>query len=119
MKRKLYILMALLVGMLSFSACSDWFDVSPKTDLKAKDLFETENGFHNALAGIYISMTDEAVYGGDLSFGLIDQLAQLYDMVPNQSQPADIYVYDVDTKGYRTKERLAEMWKKSYNPPTI
>lgn len=115
MKKKRYISFVLMTSMFFLGACSDWFDVSPKTDLKAKDLFETQSGFENSLAGIYILMTQDAVYGGDLSFGLIEQLVQSYDMVPNQSQPSNIYTYDVNTNGYQTKRRLAETWKKGYN----
>ncbi len=103
----------LLVGM---SSCSDWFDVSAKTDVKAKELFETPEGFESALAGIYISMTDDDSYGHDLSFGLIDQLAQLYDRVPDGTTDREaIYQYEQESAGYATKSRLAAIWLKSYN----
>ncbi|WP_307984642.1 RagB/SusD family nutrient uptake outer membrane protein [uncultured Bacteroides sp.] len=116
MKKTLLYYMVCLVGAVSLFACSDWFDVNPKTDVKSDDLFDTEVGFQSALAGIYISMTDNQVYGGDLSFGLLDQLAQLYDMIPDQVQDkSTIYQYEVETVGYMTKSRLASAWKKGYN----
>lgn len=116
MKRRIYILIVCLVNTVFFSSCSDWFDVSPKTNVKAEELFETENGYLSALAGIYVSMTDAAAYGGNLSFGMMDQLAQSYDMVPTgASDRATIYTYDVGTDGYNTKARLAESWKQAYN----
>lgn len=68
---------------MTLCSCSDWFDVSPKTDVKAAELFESEDGFMEALAGIYVSMTDDAAYGDNLSFGMLDQMAQLYDMIPD------------------------------------
>ena len=55
MKNRLYIISTILAGALTFSSCTDWLDVSPKTNIPAEELFETENGYMSALAGIYIS----------------------------------------------------------------
>lgn len=41
------IFLTLAVAVAS-SACSDWFDVSPKTDIKTDDLFKDETGFQSA-----------------------------------------------------------------------
>ena len=90
------------------SGCSDWFDVSPKTDIKAEELFTTENGFRSALAGLYISMTDDDAYGDNLSFGMLDQMAQLYDMIPDGTTSRDaIYIYDVENKKWSKAGKLA------------
>ena len=59
MKKTIYILIAGLVGISSLASCDDWLDVSPNTDLPAKELFTTENGYKSALAGLYIVMTEE------------------------------------------------------------
>ena len=83
MKRKIYTLLLSIAGCLLTSSCSDWFDVSPSTDVPAEELFETESGFQSALAGIYIGMTNQKAYGDNLSFGMLDQMAQLYDMIPS------------------------------------
>ena len=117
MKRKLYMTVAAFVCAVSFSACSDWFDISPKTDVKAEELFETENGFLSSLAGIYVSMTESQVYGSNLTFGMLDQLAQLYDLIPmGANDKSAVYNYDQTTSGgYNTKGKLADTWLKSYN----
>ena len=52
MKKTKYIILASLVGMLSLASCSDWLDVTPNTDVPAKELFTTENGYESALAGL-------------------------------------------------------------------
>ena len=31
--------------LMMMSACSDWVDVSPNTDVKSEDLFTSESGF--------------------------------------------------------------------------
>lgn len=102
---------------MALCSCSDWFDVSPKTDVKAAELFETEDGFMEALAGIYVSLTDNAAYGDNLSFGMLDQMAQLYDMIPDgATDRSEIYDYSTTTSGgYNTKGNLADSWSKAYN----
>lgn len=51
---------------------SDWLDVRPKLKIESKDLFESESGFKEALAGVYSNMTSQQLYGRDLTFGIID-----------------------------------------------
>ena len=116
MKRKIYTLLLSIAGCLLTSSCSDWFDVSPSTDVRAEELFETESGFQSALAGIYIGMTDQKAYGDNLSFGMLDQMAQLYDMIPSgASERSAIYQYENETdQGYNTKARLADTWTQAY-----
>ena len=116
MKRKIYTLLLSIAGCLLTSSCSDWFDVSPSTDVPAEELFETESGFQSALAGIYIGMTDQKAYGDNLSFGMLDQMAQLYDMISSgASERSAIYQYENETdQGYNTKARLADTWTQAY-----
>lgn len=97
------------------SSCSDWFDINPNTDVTAEKLFSTEDGYYSALQGVYVSMTKSSSYGEDFTFGFIDQLTQIYDMVPNaSSNPNDIYTYSSDNS-YGSKGRIEELWKSSYN----
>ena len=70
---KLHIAVCAVAAAL-LSSCSDWFDISPKTDVKAEDLFETETGFQSALAGIYIGMTDQSAYGANFMVFLLHLL---------------------------------------------
>lgn len=113
MKKFLYI----LVTLFAFSACSEWLDVAPNTDLPAQELFTTENGFTSALAGIYITMTEEQTYGRNLTFGLMEQLVQMYDLLPDGTTNRNtIYIYDSETSGgYNTKGSLAAIWQEQYH----
>ena len=105
---------------LAFSlvtACSGWFDVSPKTDLKADEMFSSEAGFESSLTGIYLLMTNQGAYGGNMSFGMLDQLAQQYDYIPDGANDRTaIYNYATTTSdGFRTKQKIAQSWLKLYN----
>lgn len=56
MKKLIYLPVCL--GMLFFSAaCENWFDVSPKSDVKAENLFQQESGFRDVLTGVYSLMS--------------------------------------------------------------
>lgn len=105
-----------ILGTTILSSCSDWFDISPKTDVKAEELFETENGFQSALAGIYVSMTTTDSYGTNFTFGQLDKMVQYYDWMPdNESDPAVIFQYQTENSTYNSKSVLANMWAKAYN----
>ena len=46
--------------LMTMSACSDWVNVSPNTDVESEDLFTSESGFKSALIGIYgLTLTEE------------------------------------------------------------
>ena len=117
MKKIIYIYVVGLTSLFSLVSCSDWLDVAPNTDVPAKELFTTENGYKSVLAGLYIVMTEENTYGKNLSFGLTDQLVQLYDKIPDgASGRSDVYIYDRETSGsYNTKGALANIWLAQYN----
>ena len=117
MKKIIYISIVAIMGTLPFASCSDWLDVTPNTDVPAKELFTTENGFKSALAGLYISMTEEDTYGKNLSYGMVDQLAQMYDKLPDGTNDRNsIYIYEWETSGaYNTKGLLANTWRAQYN----
>ena len=113
MKKTIYILISIFV----LTACSDWLDVAPNTDVPAKELFTTENGFTSSLAGLYIVMTEENTYGKNLSFGIMEQLAQMYDKLPDgTSDRNSVYNYYQETSGaYNTKGLLANTWQAQYH----
>ena len=81
MKKQVYIVVCLLFPWLV--SCNDWLDVSPKSEIKADELFETEAGFKDALTGLYIGMTDQSVYGANLSWQEIEWMAGQYTETNN------------------------------------
>lgn len=96
--------------------CSKWIDVTPKEEVKSKDLFKTEDGFKSALTGIYGRMTADATYGHNLSFGFIESLVQRYDnyssnLIPSDEERAAIYDY----KNYSaSKNTIGTIWEEMY-----
>jgi hypothetical protein len=57
-------------------SCTDWLDVQPREQEEAEKLFETEDGFKEALAGCYTNLSQTSAYGKELTFGFVSVLGQ-------------------------------------------
>ena len=78
MNKKLLIGLFLLVGL--FSSCKKWLDLQPESDIAAPELFSTENGFMDAINGVYTKAAIADLYGKELTFGTTEALAQNYSV---------------------------------------
>lgn len=112
MKRLHYIFITVLV--VTLSACNDWLDVSPRTEIKSEDNFANEQGFKDALTGVYLTMTGESLYGKELTYGMVDVLAQYYTGITSTSHG---YYYDAqyDYEYSSVESRINAIWSNGYN----
>ena len=109
MNKLLYIAIAIL--FISLNACEDWLEVSPKSEIQADVLFETENGFKDAITGIYVAMTDPKSYGKNLTWHHIETLAQQYDVANGKYEELQKYNYqEAVANGV-----VGDIWLKQYN----
>ena len=53
-----------ILALICLTACDRWFDVNPQTEVKQKELFSTDQGFYNALMGVYLNLSDPELNGG-------------------------------------------------------
>ncbi len=113
MKKYYYITLSLLLIVPLFS-CEKWLDVSPKTEIKADDNFESEQGFKDALTGVYLLMTDESLYGRELTFGFTDVLAQYYTGI-YQTSHAYYYPAQYDYTDDSSVSIIDNIWGNMYN----
>lgn len=110
--RKLYYLAACLLALCT--SCSDWLDVKPKTNVEEEDLFKNEQGFKEALTGIYIKMSETQLYGRELTYGFLSQLAQNY--LSDGNELADYYEDTWYTyPSTRTETYINDFWTEGYN----
>ena len=111
MKNLHTIMAAGLTSLLAFTACSDWLDVNPKSQVKGDVLFENESGFRDALIGTYTLLGGTDLYGGNETMGLMDILAQSYSEVGTTLEEAPKYNYDNST----VETRINAIWSGNYN----
>lgn len=64
MRKIIYLFVYLELILLT--SCQDWFDVSPKSEVKAEDLFQKESGFRDVLTGVYALIAAPESYGRQL-----------------------------------------------------
>lgn len=99
------------VALLMLS-CNSWLDVDPEDRIMEDALFKDRAGFMTALNGVYTELNDPAVYGQNLSMGMVDVMAQYYNcMVENHTFLAYMdYAYGDVTY----KNRFNGIWSKLY-----
>ncbi|MEC3878236.1 RagB/SusD family nutrient uptake outer membrane protein [Parapedobacter sp. 10938] len=118
MKRKSTLYFSLLIFACCATSCEQWLDVKPSNQFDEGEQFETEQGYHDALIGIYQSMAVDSTYGADLGFKFIDVLAQLYQ---NKRFVSDYYGhtarYDYaagSDEQDNPKPAIADIWRFQY-----
>lgn len=60
----------------SLSSCNDWLDVKPETEKDEKEMFDSPNGFKNALTACYIKLNSTNLFGLRLTVTDIEYMAQ-------------------------------------------
>lgn len=102
----------LFASLFCLTSCEKWLDVSPKTEIKGDDNFSSEQGFKDALTGVYLKMTGTAVYGQELTYGMLDAMAQYYTGLAT----ANTYNYDMafDYKNANCEGRINSIWSNMY-----
>jgi len=110
MKNKILIVFTALV--LTLTSCEDWMDVKPKSEVDQIELFQSEEGYFDALNGVYLMLGDGNLYGDKLTISFLDVLAQNY-FIPAEHNYIDLVFHNYETEfGENT---IAGIWNKAYN----
>ena len=122
---KLTLFAATAVMMLFVSGCNKFLDVPPKDQVPQSTLFKDEQGFKDALIGVYLGMDKPkgaaffGLYTSNLSMGTLSTLAYNYDNATATSAGANgnyfnNVVYYVYLDGEVRKE-IDGIWAGMYN----
>lgn len=106
-------LFAASLACLSMTACNDWLDVSPKSQLEEEDLFGRESGFNDQLIGVYTKMCSNSMYGLQMSIGFAEVLSQNYDINSNSTEWRYVKDYDYTNKG--VEDIINNIWLNTYS----
>ncbi|MEI7423777.1 MAG: RagB/SusD family nutrient uptake outer membrane protein [Prolixibacteraceae bacterium] len=96
-----------------FTSCSKWLEIAPKSEIASNILFESEQGFKDALMGSYLLMTSQKTFGFESTVGFVDNLAQQY-YNSGSTHPyyyEMLYQYDVTS----VINRKDNIWSTNYN----
>jgi hypothetical protein len=109
--RKIILTITITISLLTVS-CKKIFEIEPKTVIKEEVTFKTDIGFYRALMGIYILATSDNVYGKNLSYGMIDVMANNYSTYPESTyNNFEKYNYSLIS----AENRINSVWATSYN----
>ncbi|OMP79372.1 RagB/SusD family nutrient uptake outer membrane protein [[Flexibacter] sp. ATCC 35208] len=108
------LLITTLILALTFTSCKKWLDIQPESEISDEVLYSTEEGFQEALIGVYTKCSQESLYGKELTVGTPEVLAQNYTLTDN-----DAYYY-LKTSNYIYTDadfisRKDNIWQGLYN----
>jgi hypothetical protein len=107
MKKYLFFILPLLV----LSSCKKFLDVQPESDVTKEELFSTEEGFKEALNGVYTKCASGDLYGGNLTFSNLDIMAQNYSFTDLNLQKIASFQY----KENILKDKNSTIWSAAYS----
>ncbi len=93
---------AIIAGLIVFTSCNKYLDVKPQSQIDETKLFSSDEGFREALNGVYTLCASTNLYGGNLTFGSfigtatsggLDVLAQNYQFSDPVSQRIEGFDY--------------------------
>lgn len=103
-----------IIACMSLTSCSKWLTIDPSDQVSEKDLYSDADGFYNQLNGIYKQMATSEMYGREMTWGLVDVLAQYYNTKYTSNygyKEAVNYNYGYD----RTKTMIEPIWSTGFN----
>ena len=113
MKIKDSIKIMLLSGLLLAGAtsCNNWLDVKMEDRIMENKLYSTNAGFLIALNGVYLKLND--LYSTDLTSGIVDVMAQYYNVTANDNHAYKIYAaYNYADAAFESKN--GSIWGSMY-----
>ena len=102
----------LFCTLLLCSSCNSWLDVQPRSQVEDTELFSSESGFKEALAGVYSSMVTSKTYAKEMTYGYIGVLGHEWDFYySSQYDDAAAFKYDA---AYPTGF-IRDIWATNYS----
>lgn len=100
---------------ITASSCETWLDVDPKTSVKSDDLFEAEEGFKQALTGVYLKISEPTLYGKDGSFMFMDVVSGVYKSSASSIEDSPYYLaLDRSYNNDGVRSYINDIWSTSF-----
>lgn len=109
---KLKYIISSCILAISLNSCTNWLDVQPKTQISEKILFEDEQGFKDALIGVYVQMASSGLYGQNMTMSAMDVLAQQYDVASTLHRYYELGKYNYTNSG--VEGMINQFWNGGY-----
>jgi hypothetical protein len=110
MKRRYLILLMSVVLVLN--ACNDWLDVSPRSEIRERELFLSEDGYKHALTGAYILIAQAELYGKNASMYIPEALCRHWAVAEVNSELYQISNYEHTASS--VESAISRLWLNYY-----
>ena len=111
MKKHRLCLAALMALMLV--SCAEWLNVQPSDQVSEETAFGSVSGFKQTLNGVYVELNSDNLYGRALSCGMIEVLAQRYNV--NEEFTRYYPLTEYDYTGATVQDQISGIWETAYN----
>lgn len=102
------------VILLAFlTSCSDWLDVSPRSESREQDLYSNEDGFKSALIGVYIQLAGSNLYGKNTTMYFPEALSRHWT-IPVSTTNTLTAVSNFDYTNSSAETLISSIWKNYY-----
>lgn len=105
----------ILLAAFTLISCESWLDVAPSSQIKESDQFSSEQGFKDALYGVYTSATDTLLYADHLTYGLLSAMSSSYSNITANIYGRYQYALQFDYERDDVEKYFKDIWNASYN----
>lgn len=113
MTHRIYSILIAILASTVFAGCG-FVDIDTPGMVNDERMYEDEQGFRDALTGIYATMAKPALYGNKLSFGFIDEIAQLYYNDNEAAQTPLTKTYDLQYRDVDVRKQIDQIWERAF-----
>lgn len=113
---KKYLLFILLLSA-AFSSCEGFLEQQPRSQVDADKMFETDQGFKDALTACYVKMKSKSLYGENLTMTRIELMAQHWDLEKSNINGVNTLIAfkDLDFKTDDSRSFFSATYSALYN----
>lgn len=112
MRLKKYIIFCLYLLLTGLYSCEKWLDVNPKSRISERIMLEDEQGFKDALIGVYTQLASRDLYAKEFSMGVMDVLAMNYNVSNNNNTYHRVGQYNY--KDPFVQQKIDAFWSEGF-----
>jgi len=111
--KKITGIIIVLITLFSITSCDDWLDVQPEAEVDLVEQISSPEGISEMLTGVYSTLVSEKLYGRELMYGALEDLAQnnLSQQSTNTDRGLTNYTYD----SVEAETLINNVWLTMYN----
>lgn len=104
--------------LLAMSSCNDWLDVEPTTQVDKDAMFKNEDGFADAMAGVYTNMSSDNLYGKNLTWYAVELMGGGATCMYGNNTSYMMFSFQPNLSSYMESIRnsfVDNVWNEQYN----